>query len=68
MKVVTKNVDEYGIFIAKGSVESHKRAITLTSERDESRGISIVFNNLEELDSFIGLGEILKRQAQLPTS
>ena len=68
MKIVTKNVDEYGIFLAKGSVDPNKRAITFTSERDKSRGIEIVFDSLEELDSFIGLGEILKRQTELPSS
>ncbi len=68
MKILTKNVDEYGIFIAKGSVDSDKKAIVFTSENDKSRAIEIRFSNLEELDSFIGLGEILKRRHNFPAS
>jgi len=63
MKVITKNVDEYGNFTTLPRIDSENGSLKLDSP-DATHQIELIFNDLKDIDLFIGAMEILRRNGK----
>ena len=66
MKVLTKNVDEYGIFTTLPRIDDDCKSLKLVSP-NEIHEIELIFKDLKDIDLFIGAMEILRRNGKFTT-